>query len=89
MKLDEVNDNILADLATRHKTYFMTSLLSERLDNASLTEVVLYAYLAGHGDFSMTRRYVHPEASTVKRAIEKARGGHTSGHTAEKPPEAA
>jgi hypothetical protein len=42
------------------------------------------AYLAGHSDFSTTRRYAHPQAQTVRAAIERARlaqGGHTSGHT--------
>ncbi len=32
------------------------------------------AYLAGHADFSTTKRYVHPEIETVRRAIERARG---------------
>ena len=42
------------------------------------------AYLAGHSDFSTTRRYVHPQAHTVREAMERARnaqGGHSSGHT--------
>jgi integrase len=42
------------------------------------------AYLAGHRDMSITRRYVHPQESTLRDAIEKARvakSGHTSGHT--------
>ncbi len=36
-------------------------------------------YLAGHSDFSTTRRYVHPQAHTIMEAIERARnaqGGH-------------
>lgn len=44
------------------------------------------AYLAGHRDMSITKRYVHPQQGTLKEAIEKARSarsGHTSGHTAE------
>ena len=44
------------------------------------------AYLAGHRDMSITKRYVHPQQRTLKEAIEKARavqGGHTSGHTAQ------
>ena len=44
------------------------------------------AYLAGHSDFSTTKRYVHPQAHTVRQAMERARngqGGHTSGHTTE------
>ena len=45
------------------------------------------AYLAGHSDFSTTRRYVHPQAHTVRDAMERARvaqGGHNSGHSNEK-----
>jgi hypothetical protein len=44
-------------------------------------------YLAGHSDFSTTRRYVHPQAHTIMEAIERARnaqGGHNSGHKTEK-----
>jgi integrase len=37
------------------------------------------AYLAGHRDFSTTRRYVYPQADTIKAAIEKARGGTEAG----------
>ncbi len=44
MNIDEVNDSILADLASQHRTYFMTGLLSERIEQASLEELVLYAY---------------------------------------------
>jgi integrase len=33
-------------------------------------------YLAGHSDFSTTRRYVHPQAHTVREALERARNGH-------------
>jgi integrase len=42
------------------------------------------AYLAGHRDMSITKRYVHPQQGPLRDAIEKARaaqGGHTSGHT--------
>jgi len=45
------------------------------------------AYLAGHSDFSTTRRYVHPQAETVRAAMERvagARGGHSFGHSHEK-----
>ena len=31
------------------------------------------AYLAGHSDFAMTKRYVHPQAETVRVAMERAR----------------
>jgi integrase len=44
------------------------------------------AYLAGHRDFSTTRRYVHPQTQTVLEAIERSRGaqgGHKTGHTRE------
>jgi len=44
------------------------------------------AYLAGHSDFSTTRRYVHPQAETVRAAMERARSGqgrHNSGHSDE------
>jgi integrase len=33
------------------------------------------AYLAGHSDFSTTRRYIHPQAHTVRAAMERARAG--------------
>ncbi len=45
------------------------------------------AYLAGHRDFSTTRRYVHPQADTIRAAMERARkaqAGHNSGHSDEK-----
>jgi hypothetical protein len=48
------------------------------------------AYLAGHSEFSTTKRYVHPQAHTVREAMERARvgqGGHSSGHTSEMPAE--
>jgi len=50
------------------------------------------AYLAGHSDFSTTRRYVHPQAHTVRDAMERARaaqGGHSSGHNSAAPIESA
>ncbi len=31
------------------------------------------AYLAGHSDFSTTKRYVHPQADAVRAALERAR----------------
>jgi hypothetical protein len=57
MNLEEVNDSILADLAGQHRSYFVTSLLSERLDRADLAEVLLYAYgtLAGQGEMEEFR----------------------------------
>lgn len=44
-----------------------------------------FAKIAGHRDFATTKRYVHPQAETVKVAMERSRnaqGGHKSGHTA-------
>jgi integrase len=38
------------------------------------------AYLAGHRDMSITKRYVHPREHTIRDAMERARGGHNSGH---------
>ena len=32
------------------------------------------AYLAGHSDFSTTKRYVHPQAETVQAAMERVAG---------------
>jgi integrase len=43
-------------------------------------------YLAGHSDFSTTKRYIHPQAQTVLAAMERARaaqGGHKTGHNAD------
>ena len=45
------------------------------------------AYLAGHRDMNITKRYVHPQEQTIHAAMDRAsiaRRGHTSGHTAEK-----
>ncbi len=42
------------------------------------------AYLAGHRNMNITKRYVHPQEQTVRAAMERAReesGGHTFGHT--------
>ncbi len=50
---------------------------------AAFMDPYTLGYLAGHGDFSTTRRYVHPQAHTIREAIERARnaqGGHKSGH---------
>ena len=44
------------------------------------------AYLAGHRDMNITKRYVHPQEQTVRAAMERAQvgnSGHTFGHTAE------
>ncbi len=44
------------------------------------------AHLAGHRDMAITRRYIHPQAETIREAMEKARvagSGHTIGHTPE------
>jgi integrase len=50
---------------------------------AAFMDPFTLAYLARHSDFSTTRRYVHPQAQTVRDAIERARearGPHKSGH---------
>jgi integrase len=41
------------------------------------------AYLAGHRDMNITKRYIHPQEQTILDAMEKAReaqGGHNFGH---------
>jgi integrase len=46
------------------------------------------AYLAGHKDMNITKRYVHPQEQTIRQAMERARdaqGGHTSRHTGTTP----
>ena len=40
-------------------------------------------YLAGHSDFSTTRRYVHPQVQTVRDAMERARNGQSGAQTAQ------
>ena len=43
------------------------------------------AYLAGHRDMNITKRYVHPQEKPILDAMEKARGAkgrHKSGHNA-------
>jgi integrase len=45
------------------------------------------AYLAGHRDMNITKRYVHPQEQTIRAAMDRAQVancGHTSGHTAQK-----
>ena len=54
---------------------------------ATILDPYTLAYLAGHSDFSTTRRYVHPNLNTACEARERARlaqGGHKSGHTQQK-----
>jgi integrase len=44
------------------------------------------AYLAGHRDMNITKRYIHPQSQTIREAMAKARearGGHKYGHNAE------
>jgi integrase len=56
---------------------------------AAFMDPYTLAYLAGHSDFSTTRRYVHPQEHTVREAMERAReaqGRHNSGHTDETAP---
>jgi hypothetical protein len=41
------------------------------------------AYLAGHRDMNITKRYIHPQEKTILDAMEKApvaKGGHKTGH---------
>jgi integrase len=45
------------------------------------------AYLAGHRDMNITKRYVHPQEQTIRAAMDRAQeanSGHTFGHTAPK-----
>ena len=46
------------------------------------------AYLTGHRDMSITKRFVHPQEQTIRAAMDRARSGHIIGHTrlAESPP---
>ena len=37
------------------------------------------AYVAGHSDFATTKRHVHPRMETIRAAMEKVQGGHTTG----------
>jgi integrase len=40
------------------------------------------AYLAGHRDMTITKRYIHPQIQTVLAAVERARNeGHKIGHS--------
>lgn len=39
--------------------------------------------LAGHTDMNTTKRYVHPSDADILEAMDKVRGGHKIGHTAE------
>jgi integrase len=44
------------------------------------------AYLAGHRDMNITKRYVHPQEQTIRAAMDRAEianGGHTFRHTAQ------
>lgn len=44
------------------------------------------AYLAGHRDMNITKRYVHPQEQTIRAAMDRVReerSGHTFGHTRE------
>jgi len=53
---------------------------------AEVMDPYTLAYLAGHSDFSTTRRYVHPQAESVLEAMRKAqsaRGTHKNGHSLE------
>jgi hypothetical protein len=42
------------------------------------------AYLAGHRDMSITKRYIHPQEHTTRAAMDRARdaqGAHKNGHS--------
>ena len=44
------------------------------------------AYLAGHRDMNITKRYIHPQEQTIRAAMDRAQregSGHTSGHTSQ------
>lgn len=57
MNVEEVNDNILGALAEMHRTRFVTSPLSYRIDEADLGEVLMYAYgIVASGDEAEERR---------------------------------
>ena len=46
------------------------------------------AYLAGHRNMNITKRYVHPQEQTIRTAMERVqveKSGHTSGHTSQTP----
>jgi hypothetical protein len=57
MDIHTINDNVLKDLMGRHRSYFVTSLLSGRLEASPLSELMLYAYgtLAGHPEIDQAR----------------------------------
>ena len=60
---------------------------------AGALEPFLLKTLAGHGSIVTTQRYVHVSDEPTLAALEKVRGGHSMGHTAnmgqiEKPAEA-
>ena len=54
---------------------------------AEVMDPCTFAYLAGHADFSTTKRYVHPQTETVLAALNRSRevkSGHSFGHSEEK-----
>jgi integrase len=58
---------------------------------AEVMDPYTLAYLAGHSDFSTTKRYAHPQTETVLAAFERARDaktGHSFGHSDKKAAEA-
>jgi hypothetical protein len=34
------------------------------------------AYLAGHRDMNITKRYIHPQEHTIRDAMKRAKSGH-------------
>ena len=43
------------------------------------------AYLAGHRDMAITKRYVRPQEQTIREAMQRAQSGHRIGHSAQSP----
>jgi hypothetical protein len=41
------------------------------------------AYLAGHSNMRITKRYIHPQDDTVRASMERAMGPHKSPHSDE------
>jgi integrase len=52
---------------------------------ASVMDPYTLAYLAGHSDFATTRRYVHPNAETVREAMERAHRAKTGTRIGQSP----
>ena len=65
-----------------------TMTILEQVDkNAFTMDPWTLSHFAGHRDMTITRRYIHPQPSTILDAMEKARNAQ-SGHSDETKPEA-